>query len=65
MHIQEFSICEPLLGGVLIGFASAALMYFNGKLQGSPASFVVYLFPSLGQSHGELCSLGEWFWRAS
>ena len=29
MQIQDFLIWEPLLGGILIGFASAALMYFN------------------------------------
>ena len=65
MQIQDFSIWEPLLGGVLIGLASATWMYFNGKIAGIPGIFRDLLVPSLGQSHGELCSLGEWFWQAS
>ena len=65
MQIQDFSIWEPLLGGVLIGLASKALMYFNGKIAGISGIFRGILIPSLGQSHGEPCLLGEWFWRAS
>ncbi len=65
MQIQDFSIWEPLLGGVLIGLASAALMYFNGKIAGISGIFRGLLVPSLGQSHGEPCLLGKCFWRAS
>ena len=39
MQIQDFSIWGPLLGGVLIGLASAALMYFNGKIAGISGIF--------------------------
>ena len=64
MQIQDFSIWEPLLGGVLIGLASAALMYFNGKILGISGIFrSIINFRS--ESHGEPCLLGEWFWRAS
>ena len=43
MQIQDFSIWEPLLGGVLIGLASAALMYFNGKIAAITGVFRVLL----------------------
>ena len=39
MQIQDFSIWEPLLGGVLIGLVSAALIYFNGKIAGISGIF--------------------------
>ena len=39
MQIQDFSIWKLLLGGVLIGLASAALMYFNGKIAGISGIF--------------------------
>ena len=39
MQIQDFSIWEPLLGGALIGLASAALMYLNGKIAGISGIF--------------------------
>ena len=39
MQIQDFSIWEPLLGGVLIGLASATWMYFNGKIAGISGIF--------------------------
>jgi uncharacterized membrane protein YedE/YeeE len=45
MQIQDFSIWEPLLGGVLIGLASAALMYFNGKIAGISGIFRGLLVP--------------------
>ena len=48
MQIQDFSIWEPLLGGILIGFASAALMYFNGKIAGISGIFRGLLVPQSG-----------------
>ena len=48
MQIQDFLIWEPLLGGILIGFASAALMYFNGKIAGIPGTFRSLLVPQSG-----------------
>ena len=48
MQIQDFLIWEPLLGGVLIGFASATLMYFNGKIAGIPGTFRSLLVPQSG-----------------
>ncbi len=48
MQIQDFSIWEPLLGGVLIGLASAALMYFNGKIAGISGIFRGLLVPQSG-----------------
>ena len=45
MQIQDFSIWEPLLGGILIGLASAALMYFNGKIAGISGIFRGLLVP--------------------
>ena len=49
MQIQDFSIWEPLLGGVLIGLASAALMYFNGKIAGISGIFRGLLVPQSGE----------------
>ena len=48
MQIQDFLIWEPLLGGVLIGLASAALMYFNGKIAGISGIFRCLLVPQSG-----------------
>ena len=48
MQIQDFSIWEPLLGGILIGLASAALMYFNGKIAGISGIFRDLLVPQSG-----------------
>ena len=48
MQIQDFSIWEPLLGGVLIGLASAGLMYFNGKIAGISGIFRGLLVPQSG-----------------
>ena len=48
MQIQDFSIWEPLLGGVLIGLASTALMYFNGKIAGISGIFRGLLVPQSG-----------------
>ena len=39
MQIQDFSIWEPLIGGILICLALAALMYFNGKIAGISGIF--------------------------
>ena len=46
--VEDFSIVEPLLGGVLIGLASAALMYFNGKIAGISGIFRGLLVPQGG-----------------
>ena len=48
MQIQNFSIWEPLMGGVLIGLASAALMHFNGKIAGISGIFHGLLIPKSG-----------------
>ena len=48
MQIQDFSIWEPLLGGVLIGLASATWMYFNGKIAGISGIFRGLLVPQSG-----------------
>ncbi len=49
MQIQDFSILESLLGGVLISLASAALMYFNGKIAGISGIFRGLLIPHSGE----------------
>ena len=49
MQVQDFSIWEPLLGGVLIGLAFAALMYFNRKSAGISGIFLGLLVPQSGE----------------
>ncbi len=48
MQIQDFSVVEPLLGGVLIGLASAALMYFNGRIAGISGIYRGLIVPQGG-----------------
>ena len=49
MQVKDFSILELLLGGVLICLASAALMYFNGKIAGISGIFRGLLIPHSGE----------------
>lgn len=49
MQIQDFSIWPPLLGGILIGLASAGLMYFSGRIAGISGIYRGLLMPQSGQ----------------
>ncbi|MGA1598418.1 MAG: YeeE/YedE family protein [bacterium] len=53
--MQEFSVVGPLVGGVLIGIASAMMMYFNGRIAGISGIFEGVIKPASG----------DFVWRAA